>query len=78
LWSPQGTLQFVRQTVAGLTPEAAATIPEFPATAPVGFAVTAAPGRFDGELAVPGEILQAVAQLIQRLRAGLPAARADL
>jgi hypothetical protein len=70
LWSPRGTLQFVARLLGQLVPVLPVTIPEFPETAPIGFAVKASPAGLDTDLAIPAEVLKAAAEVIRK--ASLP------
>jgi hypothetical protein len=72
LWSPRGTFEFVKQTVTALQPGAEMQIPEFPVTAPVGFAARCSPGRIDAEMVVPSDLIEAVGRFVQHMRESPP------
>ncbi len=70
--SPQGLVGLVRQVLPAAMPPGVAlpiTIPEFPATPPIGFAVTAGPAALRTDLAIPPEVLMAVRQYVQGIMA---------
>ena len=72
--SPQGTIEFVtRILTAILPPTGDVNLPEFPATPPLGYAITAAPNELQTSLVVPVEVLRAVmpyAGKVQAMRSG--------
>jgi hypothetical protein len=66
--SPRGLVGLVRQVLPAAMPPGIAfplAIPDFPATPPIGLAVTAGPGALQTDLAVPPEVLTAVRQYVQ-------------
>jgi hypothetical protein len=68
-WSPSGTLAFVSQLMTTLAPEAAAQIPEFPPTPPLGVAVKLSAGSLDTDLVVPAPVMEAIAELVRKTMA---------
>jgi hypothetical protein len=69
--SPRGLLVFLQRMVAAVAPPQAAAkirLPEFPATPPIGLAVSTAPGELRAELVVPPEVLQGVGQVVQKAK----------
>lgn len=69
--SPQGTIDFVKRMIAAILPpgmQDRVTIPEFPATPPLGLAIQSAPNEIDTTLVVPAEFLKALGQYINHVR----------
>ncbi|MCR4412365.1 MAG: hypothetical protein NUV77_08075 [Thermoguttaceae bacterium] len=73
--SPRGMLAFFQRMIAAVAPPQAAAkiqVPEFPATPPVGLAVSTAPGELRGELVVPSEVLKGVGQVVRKAKDRAP------
>lgn len=69
LWSVPGTVRLVSQILRTVQPQIADSLPEFPPTPPVGFAASLSGTRVDLDIVIPGEILKAVAELVQQMQA---------
>jgi hypothetical protein len=70
--NPAEMIGFVQRMVPALTPPEAnvkLTLPEFPRTAPVGFAVTIAADEVQTCLVVPAEVLQAIGPYVGQIKA---------
>ncbi len=69
-WSPQGTVDFVKQIVPTFLPggNAQFQIPEFDKTPPIGFAVTSAPNEMEGQMVVPAEVFKAIGQYVGKVK----------
>jgi len=65
--SVPGVLEFIRAMAAGVG-QAPAPIPDFPATPPLGFALTTAPRVVEVQMVIPAEVIKAGAELAQKLR----------
>jgi len=73
LWSPGGTVRFAQSLIEGLAPEGAAmTLPEFPETPPVGFAMKASATDVRKELLIPVEVLKNVMDYVKQFGAFAP------
>jgi hypothetical protein len=71
VWSPRGTIDLVKRTINAFAPDgdkAGGKIPEFPATPPIGLALTTAPNELQGHLVVPAEIFKAIGQYAARVK----------
>jgi len=70
--SPQGAINFAKWMVAAVAPPGVSSmesaIPEFPATPPIGFAVTSAPNELQTVLVLPAEVLKAIGQYVGTIR----------
>ncbi len=69
--SPQGTIEFVKRIVTAMGPPALTAnlkVPEFPATPPLGLAVTTAANELDLCLVVPPEVLSEGSVFAMKLR----------
>ncbi len=69
--SPQGTIDLVKRMLADYLPpgmQDRLSIPDFPQTPPLGFAITSAPNELQATLVVPAEVLKAVGKYIQHIR----------
>jgi hypothetical protein len=66
LWSPRGTFQFVRRLMDQMQPGAAAMMPEFPKTSPIGFTLQVSPAGLETEMVIPADVLTSTAELIQK------------
>jgi len=69
--SPQGTIGFVKRMMSVVLPpgmEERVTIPDFPPTQPLGFAVTTAPNELETTLVLPSDVLTAIAKYVQHIR----------
>lgn len=66
--SPRGTMQFVGRMLAQMVPNLPTSIPEFPETAPIGFAMKLTPAGLETDLAIPADVLRAAAELVQQAR----------
>jgi hypothetical protein len=53
--------------MAFLAPGQAPQLPELEETPPVGFSVKLSPGHLDTDMVVPAEVLDAVAELVQKV-----------
>jgi hypothetical protein len=73
LGSPRGTLQFMARTVSQVAPNLPIAIPEFPETSPIGFAMKLTPAGLETDLAIPTDVLQATAEVINKARGAQPA-----
>jgi hypothetical protein len=65
---PQGIVSLIKRGVATLLPpdmQEKVTIPDFPATPPLGIAVTSAHNELQTTLAVPVEVLKSIGQYVQ-------------
>jgi hypothetical protein len=73
VWSPQGTIAFVKQVIPAVVPPGAKKpdikIPEFPKTPPIGIAVTTAPNELQACMVVPVEVLQGIGQYAAKVKA---------
>ena len=61
--SPQGWVEFFKRTMAAALPpemQNQMIIPEFPPTAPIGFALKTAPNELQTSMVVPGEVFKAI------------------
>jgi hypothetical protein len=66
-WSVRGTFLLANNMIATFG-GGAFQLPEFPASPPVGFAVTAAPGEFQTHVIVPSEMLEAVGKYVATVK----------
>jgi hypothetical protein len=73
LGSPRGTLQFMARTMSQVVPNLPITIPELPETSPIGFAMKLTPAGLETDLAIPTDVLQATAEVINKARGAQPA-----
>ena len=73
LGSPRGTLQFAARMMSQVVPNLPITIPEFPETSPIGFAMKLTPAGLETDLAIPTDVLQATAEVINKARGTQPA-----
>ncbi len=73
--SPRGMLAFLQRMIAAVVPPQAAAkirLPDFPATPPIGLAVSTAPGELRGEWVVPPEVLKGIGQVVQKAKGHAP------
>ncbi|HBO45317.1 MAG TPA: hypothetical protein DD670_15590 [Planctomycetaceae bacterium] len=69
VWSPQGTIQLVQAMLAGFAPEGTdISLPDFPETPPVGFAMKASPDEVRKELLIPIEVIKAISAYLPQLQ----------
>jgi hypothetical protein len=80
--SPRGAISFVQRTGAMLTPAAGpaapskfSTLPDFPKTPPIAFAVTTAPNEVRTHLAIPAEVLRALGPYVGQVMAARASSR---
>jgi hypothetical protein len=69
--SPAGILELVKRMAFAMAPPEAMVnvkIPEFPATPPIGFAVTTGADEVQTCLVIPAEVLQAIVPYIAKIR----------
>lgn len=70
--SPQGTIEFVKQTVLAAIPFAGNLkddLPDFPKTPPFGFAINTAPNEVQTTFVIPADILRAIAPYVAKFQA---------
>jgi hypothetical protein len=69
-WSPAGTVEFVNRLVSLFAPgeQAGHRLPKFPATQPVGCALTTAPNEVRTHTVVPADVLQAIGRYVIQVR----------
>ena len=69
--SPQGVMGFVRQLFASAAESGAPVpdLPEFPATPPVGFALSTSADELNGTIVIPPEVIRAVGQYAEQMQA---------
>ncbi|MBN1590598.1 MAG: hypothetical protein JW888_13875 [Pirellulales bacterium] len=68
-WSPRGTVALAQQMMKDFAPEGSAmTLPEFPETPPVGFAMTVSATGVHKELLIPVEVLKNMPVYMMKLR----------
>jgi hypothetical protein len=69
--SPQGAVNFAKWIAAAVAPaelNVGPNIPEFPATPPIGFAVTSAPNELQTVLVFPADVLKAIGQYVGTIK----------
>ncbi len=67
--SVDGGIAFINRTMKMFSPEGTPlmTIPAFPSAPPVGFSMQATPEGLEGEMVVPGELLDAIGKYVAEL-----------
>jgi hypothetical protein len=67
-WSPKGTIDFVAQTIRTFAPPGAmSAFSDFPATPPIGLAITTAPDELQTHVVVPADVFKAVGEFVGKL-----------
>ncbi|MEQ9409732.1 MAG: hypothetical protein RIK87_18495 [Fuerstiella sp.] len=67
LWSPIGTFRMARQMMQTLQPAAAAAIPDFPDSPPVGMSLELSPQQFHVDIVLPPGLIDAIAEYARSL-----------
>ena len=70
--SPQGTIEFVKQTMLAAIPfvgNLKDDLPEFPKTSPIGFAINVAPNEVQKTLVIPADVLRAIMPYVGKVQA---------
>ncbi len=68
-WSPRGTVQLAGRMIEGFAPEGSAvSLPEFPKTPPIGFAMKVSPTGAHKELLIPVEALKELSAYVKQIQ----------
>jgi len=69
LMSVDGTIAFINR-ILGLVPDVPAevTIPEFPASPPIGFSMKVSPAGLQGDMVLPAELIEQIGEYVKKIQ----------